>query len=199
MIPSHFNPVVCAMLYWAVFAPETALADVLQVDGGSSHWVAGAPAYARQPDVNANSSDYHLITPVSGNSELAPQTWKGHLSLIAARYNLDPALLEALVWQESRWRTNAVSRVGARGLTQLMPVTARQMGVDANDPVANLEGGARYLRIQLNAFNGDLVKALAAYNAGPKRVQDAGGVPRIKETQDYVAAILGRLTATLGR
>jgi soluble lytic murein transglycosylase-like protein len=76
-----------------------------------------------------------------------------------------------------------------------MPATARQMGIDTRDPGASLEGGARYLRRQLDAFSGDLEKALAAYNAGPARVQAAGGVPAIRETQDYVSSILGRLAA----
>jgi soluble lytic murein transglycosylase-like protein len=80
-----------------------------------------------------------------------------------------------------------------------MPATARQMGVDAGDPLANLEGGARYLRLQLNAFGGDLEKALAAYNAGPLRVARAGGVPAIAETRAYVAAIMGRLSGSAAR
>jgi soluble lytic murein transglycosylase-like protein len=98
-----------------------------------------------------------------------------------------------VVWQESRWRENAVSPVGARGLAQLMPGTARYLGVNADDPFANLEGGARYLREQLDRFDGDLEKALAAYNAGPGRVERANGVPNIRETKQYVAAIMGRL------
>jgi len=73
------------------------------------------------------------------------------------------------------------------------------LGVNPDDPWANLEGGARYLRAQLNAFDGDLVKALAAYNAGPGRVIRAGGVPRIRETQEYVAAILNRLSQPVRR
>jgi soluble lytic murein transglycosylase-like protein len=79
------------------------------------------------------------------------------------------------------------------GLTQLMPATARALGVDPRDPVANLEGGARYLRLMLDRFGGDVVKALAAYNAGPERVERAGGVPAIRETREYVAAIMARL------
>ncbi len=98
------------------------------------------------------------------------------------------------MWQESRWHEAARSPVGARGLAQLMPGTARELGVDPDDPLANLEGGARYLRQQLDRFDGDLEKALAAYNAGPGRVEQAGGVPRIRETQKYVAAIMGRLS-----
>ena len=115
------------------------------------------------------------------------------LSRTAARYSLSPALLEALVWQESRWHNEAVSPKGAMGLTQLMPATAQALGVDPRDPVANLEGGARYLRLMLDRFGGDVVKALAAYNAGPERVERAGGVPAIRETRAYVAAIMARL------
>jgi len=74
-----------------------------------------------------------------------------------------------------------------------MPGTAQYLGVDPDDPMQNLEGGARYLREQLDRFDGDLEKALAAYNAGPGRVIRAGGVPNITETKKYVAAIMGRL------
>jgi soluble lytic murein transglycosylase-like protein len=75
-----------------------------------------------------------------------------------------------------------------------MPGTAQDLGVDPDDPMANLEGGARYLRAQLDRFGGDIEKALAAYNAGPGRVEQAGGIPRIRETQSYVAAVIGRLS-----
>ena len=122
-----------------------------------------------------------------------PANYQAKVAELSARFDLSPSLIEALVWQESRWRENAVSPVGARGLAQLMPGTARDLGVDPNDPFANLEGGARYLREQLDRFDGDLEKALAAYNAGPGRVIRANGVPRIRETQAYVAAIMGRL------
>ena len=117
------------------------------------------------------------------------------MAQLSARYDLSPALIEALVWQESRWREDAVSHAGARGLAQLMPGTARDLGVNPHDPVANLEGGARYLREQLNRFGGNVELALAAYNAGPGRVMRAGGIPRIAETQDYVARIMGRLSS----
>ncbi|MFN5084888.1 MAG: lytic transglycosylase domain-containing protein, partial [Novosphingobium sp.] len=102
-------------------------------------------------------------------------------------------------WQESRWHPGAVSPAGARGLAQLMPGTARDLGVNPDDPHANLEGGARYLRQQLNTFGGDLEKALAAYNAGPKRVMQAGGIPNIRETRGYVAAIMARLAQPVRR
>jgi soluble lytic murein transglycosylase-like protein len=119
--------------------------------------------------------------------------WQGEVARLAAKYDISPRLLEAVVWQESRWNPNAVSPVGARGLAQLMPGTARDLGVDPRDPRANLEGGARYLRMQLDTFGGDVERALAAYNAGPHRVAKAGGIPNIRETRGYVAAIMARL------
>jgi soluble lytic murein transglycosylase-like protein len=80
------------------------------------------------------------------------------------------------------------------GLAQLMPATARDLGVNPADPAQNLTGGARYLRSLLDQFNGDVEKALAAYNAGPARVQRAGGVPAIAETRAYVASIVRRIS-----
>ncbi len=132
-------------------------------------------------------------------AEAGPAVWRGRVAELSAKYDISPALLEAVVWQESRWRPGAVSPAGARGLAQLMPGTARQLGVDPDDPHANLEGGARYLRMQLDAFGGDIEKALAAYNAGPGRVQRAGGIPAIRETQNYVASILARLSDPVRR
>ena len=110
----------------------------------------------------------------------------------AARYGLDGRLLAALVWTESGFRPGAVSHAGAMGLAQLMPGTARGLGVDPRDPLQNLDGGARYLRSQLDRF-GRIDLALAAYNAGPGRVERAGpGIPNIVETQLYVVRVLDR-------
>jgi soluble lytic murein transglycosylase-like protein len=110
----------------------------------------------------------------------------------AARYGLDGRLLAALVWTESGFRPDVVSSAGAMGLAQLMPGTARGLGVDPRDPLQNLDGGARYLRTQLDRF-GSVELALAAYNAGPGRVERAGNqVPNIVETQLYVVRVLER-------
>ena len=108
----------------------------------------------------------------------------------AQRYGIDPDLFVRQIQAESSFRPDAVSAAGAIGLGQLMPSTAKELGVDPNDPVQNLEGAARYMRQQLDRF-GDPALALAAYNAGPDRVVKANGIPNIKETQNYVAKILG--------
>lgn len=102
---------------------------------------------------------------------------------------IEPALLAAVVRHESNFDQSVVSHAGAIGLAQLMPGTADWLGVDPHDPHQNLAGGARYLREQLDRF-GSVELALAAYNAGPNRVSQAGGIPRIAETQAYVPRVV---------
>lgn len=116
--------------------------------------------------------------------------WRPVARAAAARHGIPADLFMKLVDQESRWKVNARSPKGAFGLAQLMPATARQLGVDRNDPAQNLEGGARYLARQYARF-GTWPLALAAYNAGPEAVQNYGGIPPYRETQGYVSAILG--------
>lgn len=183
-----------------------AWADVMEISDGETRWVAGGPVVVggeaavqgvAVPAIEL-SADFAVppeaIADAAGQAGLVPAEYMAKVYELSQRFDLSPALIEAVVWQESRWRHNAVSHAGARGLAQLMPGTARYLGVDPDDPFANLEGGARYLREQLDRFDGDLEKALAAYNAGPGRVEAAGGIPRIRETQLYVAAIMGRLS-----
>jgi hypothetical protein len=107
------------------------------------------------------------------------------------RYRLDPDLVNSVIKAESDFHVRAVSPKGAQGLMQLMPGTATGLGVsNAFDPQANVDGGTRYLRELLERYNFDLVKALAAYNAGPERVERFGGVPPFYETRTYVARIV---------
>ncbi|WP_297774764.1 lytic transglycosylase domain-containing protein [uncultured Roseovarius sp.] len=108
----------------------------------------------------------------------------------ARRHRVPEDLFLRLVQQESGWRADARSHKGAIGLAQLMPMTARKLGVNPHDPRENLEGGARYLAAQYRTF-GSWRLALAAYNAGPGAVQKYGGVPPYKETRNYVKVIMG--------
>ena len=118
--------------------------------------------------------------------------WREHIRLAAEKYALPEELLLAVMAVESNFDPRAVSEKGAMGLMQLMPGTARDMYVDdAWAPEQNIEGGARYLRVLANQFEGDLVRTVAAYNAGPQAVVRAGGsVPNIPETQEYVRKVL---------
>jgi soluble lytic murein transglycosylase-like protein len=116
--------------------------------------------------------------------------YKAEIDAAAAKYGLDPALLRGLIRQESNFNPSAGSPAGAQGLCQLMPGTAAALGcTNPLDPAQNIDAGAKYLRQQLDAFGGDVPKALAAYNAGPGAVQRYGGVPPYAETQNYVRQV----------
>ena len=111
---------------------------------------------------------------------------------LARRYEIPEDVFLRLIMKESRWDANARSSRGAIGLAQLMPATARSLGVDPHDPVQNLEGGARYLVEQYDVF-GTWPLAVAAYNAGPYAVKKYGDVPPYRETQRYVKEVLGQV------
>lgn len=119
----------------------------------------------------------------------AGQRVAGLIEQAATEAGVDPALFAALVKTESNFDPTARSHAGAIGLAQLMPATAAGLGVDPTDPLQNLQGGARFLKAQLDKF-GSADLALAAYNAGPGRVAQAGGIPRISETQNYVKRVM---------
>lgn len=162
---------------------------------GAANWVVVSPASDQTVDENgAPVVPNDAITAVSPAP--VPPQYAAALAQAAASANISPALLAALVWQESRWNPQAVSRKGAIGLAQLMPATARDLGVNPADPIANLNGGARYLRQLLDLFDGNVEKALAAYNAGAARVRNAGGVPAIAETRNYVTSIVRRISSS---
>ena len=119
------------------------------------------------------------------------RTYDGHLEEACARYRIPVALARAILAAESNFNPAAVSHAGAVGLMQLMPETAVSMYVDdLQDPRENIHGGVRYLRVLTNQFEGDIVKVIAAYNAGPEAVKRAGGVPNIAETKQYVERVL---------
>ena len=184
-----------------------AKADVMEIDSDGARWIAGGSTASEVAPTALDASlaetsfvpeelavPDRIVADPARHADGIPHVYRAKVAELAERFDLSASLIEAMVWQESRWRHDAVSPVGAQGLAQLMPATARELGVDPSDPLANLEGGARYLREQLDRFDGDLEKALAAYNAGPGRVERANGIPRIRETQIYVASIMGRLS-----
>ena len=138
-----------------------------------------------------------LIIRVAQETHGRPGVGRAGLSVVQWR-----ALLQALIWQESRFSIGARSPVGAFGLTQIMPGTASDLGINPeyyDSPYLQVEGGARYLAAQLNTFDGNVVNALAAYNAGPGRVFEYGGVPPFKETQHYIRVIPERYNLYLAR
>lgn len=135
--------------------------------------------------------DFQAMVQGHARARMTPEELRPLIQRAAERYGIRPALLEALIQQESGFNPNAVSKAGAQGLTQLMPGTAAGLGIsDPFDPEQNIMGGARYLRMQLDRFNNDETLALAAYNAGPGAVLRYHGVPPFTETRNYVRSVL---------
>jgi hypothetical protein len=139
----------------------------------------------QQPGANSKSDDSSV------RKEKPAPPFEGIIHKVAERYEVDPALVKAIIMAESSYNPNAVSRKGARGLMQLMPRTARALGVeDSFDPEDNIDAGVRYFKQLLDRFNGNVKLAVAAYNAGSRKVQKYHGVPPFKYTRYYVAKVI---------
>jgi len=157
-----------------------------------------------RPDGSTATYKGAVIASREGIRPLVPSTPRGTtpvttaINSSATRHALAQELVGAVAWQESRMRQEAVSPKGARGVMQLMPATATGLRVNASDMASNIDGGAAYLAQLLERFDGDIVKTLAAYNAGPEAVERYHGVPPYPETKAYVAAVLDRLAGSDG-
>jgi soluble lytic murein transglycosylase-like protein len=134
------------------------------------------------------------------SAPMAPPAIAALVKAASAQYGISPALIQAVIANESSYNPYAISPTGAEGLMQLEPGTAAQMGVtNAFDPAQNVAGGTKYLRQLLDHYQGNTMLAVAAYNAGPGAVDAAGGVPAFSETQSYVQRVLGSYEAYGGQ
>lgn len=217
--------VICCLLLcssqcntWANDAPHTTIIYKYVDENGTLHLSNKTP---EEQDQLLYSRSY-LVEPYTPNAVMLPipkglrlklptaakntstlvtrkQNYQTSVQQTAQRWGLDPALLDAVVMVESGYNPQAISPKGAQGLMQLMPETAERYGVtDRTDALANLEGGARYLRDLLLMFNGDVTLALAGYNAGENAVIKAGNrVPAYAETQEYVVKVLAKYRSSV--
>lgn len=147
----------------------------------------GGKVVYREPKTKSTAKN----TDVRSSGSFRNESFNSIAVQKAAKYNLDPELVKAVIKAESNWNPYAVSPKGARGLMQLMPSTASDLGVyNSFDPEENIDGGTRYLRYLIEKFNGDLSLAVAAYNAGPARVEKTKSIPAIPETVQYVKRVM---------
>jgi soluble lytic murein transglycosylase-like protein len=185
-------PLAAALITGGLIASTGAAAQVLEIGETGAIVVYDRPFIFEQAGAKPIGSTVVAPAPPASDAGLSP-TYRA-LNGAARLADVSPELVEAVAWRESRLRPGLVSRAGAIGEMQLMPGTARDLGVNPHDTEQNFQGGARYLRDMLRRYDGDLILALAAYNAGPGAVDRYGGVPPYKETRAYVAAVLDRLS-----
>lgn len=150
-----------------------------------------AGGYVDVPTAEIESYEPAPPDPVEAAAPATSKDLKAIVAAASSQHQIDADFIASVIAAESANNRRAVSRKGAQGLMQLMPATASRLGVkDSFDPADNVDGGVRYLRELLLQYNGDIPKALAAYNAGPQRVQQYKGVPPYPETYAYVARII---------
>lgn len=143
------------------------------------------------PQTSLNTALQEVMSAQANTTTASKSQILNVVNQVAEKHEVDEKLVQALIKQESGFNPNAKSKAGAMGLMQLMPSTAKNLGVqDPYNIVQNVEGGVKYLKSMLNKYNGNVILALAAYNAGPGAVDKYDGVPPYKETQNYVRNIL---------
>ncbi len=175
---------LASLLWFAGSVP--ARAQVIEIDSSGQAQTYDGPTLFT--DSGATPIEIERPAVATARTAVVPAAM---LADAGRNHGIEPGLLEAVAWQESRGRMSAVSVKGALGVMQLMPTTAAELGVQPRDVADNIRGGAMYLRRQLDRF-GSVPLALAAYNAGPGAVLRYGGIPPYRETRDYVTRIMAR-------
>jgi soluble lytic murein transglycosylase-like protein len=195
MVNRRFTLPIFAGLYLAGFCSD-AHANVFERRQNGNLVEISQPAWRTDASPVVAGRQGSKAEPVSHASE-SQNAVRQHIQIAATRFGVDHNLVDAVAWQESRYNPRALSTAGAMGVMQLMPGTARQLGVhNPHDVEQNVAGGTAYLRQQLERFGNNVPLALAAYNAGPGAVIKYGGIPPYRETQNYVRQIIQRLSAT---
>lgn len=179
---------------------RTEQADKTQAASQVSAPAKKTPAAASYSPITSNGAVQRFVSPAAKNEypsysvnkslPLADQSLSAMIDEAARKYHVDPKLVAAIAEVESGGNQEETSSAGAIGVMQLMPDTAAALGVNPYDKKSNIEGGAKYLRQMLDTFDGDIRKAVAAYNAGPNAVKNYGGIPPYRETQNYVNKVL---------
>lgn len=192
----HIAPTVFA-LCGAVLAAQPAQAEVFELAGNGNLVQISKSAW--EPEASLAIEQFSPVVQQAAAYPNASQSnVRQHIKVAAQRYGISSDLVDAVAWQESRYNPRARSSAGAIGVMQLMPGTARDLGVtNPHDISQNVAGGAAYLRAQLERFNNNIPLALAAYNAGPGAVLKYRGIPPYRETQDYVRQIMRRLSSSV--
>lgn len=185
------NPILDEFKNMSANSPDisSSISDVNNIEGGAFNSIDESNNVFEITLANINDFESKLINGIK-NSELFSKI-NEIVDEMSAKNNVDPNLIKSVIKVESNFNPVATSSVGAMGLMQLMPKTASALGVlDPYDIYQNIDGGIRLMKTLLNSFSGNTKLALAAYNAGSKRVMDYGDVPPIQETQNYVRKVL---------
>ncbi len=204
------SALAATVLVLVIQTSAPAFAQVLDIDEHGSVVVFNGPTQYLSPDIRDGRviprAGRRSSSSGPGGRGAARQSSAGAapgaavsaaIGAAALQQNLDPALITAVARTESGLNSRAVSAKGAVGVMQLMPGTAQALGVDPTDPADNVRGGAAYLRQLLRRYDGDIIKALAAYNAGPGAVDRHNGAPQYRETQGYITAVLERMAQSV--